>query len=159
MAAALACACKPATEMTDAQRTAIGDSVSAAYHALFASVATRNVDSILAFYAPGDAWVAAELGMVYPSSDSVRAAFRSFFGGLRAVEMTPDAPRVQVLGPTAAVATATFHGTATDTTGVTQELRAAYSAVYERRAEGWKIVQTHESVSMPAPPPAPARRR
>lgn len=158
--AMLGTACTPApAPMTDAQRTAIVDGVRAAHEALWASFPRLNVDSTMAFYVADDRVTVAELGMIYPSRDSVVKAIRAAWAGFRSISATPAEPRIMVLGPNAAVLTTTYVGSFTDTAGMTGEVRGAWSAVYHRSPDGWKVVQTHESMPVPAPSRAGARRR
>lgn len=160
VAVVLAAACKQVTqEITEVQRTAIADTVKAAHRALFASVSTRNTDSVMSFLVADDRLTWVESGMIYPSRDSVVRAVRSFFGGMRAVTVTSAEPKVMVLGRSAAVLTTTFRESFTDTAGATQQVTGAWSAVYHRTPSGWKIVQGHESYPVPMATPAAAPRR
>lgn len=159
-AAALAGACQPATqEMTEAQRTAVADSVRATNAALWALFPTGNVDSVMSYYVADQRLTVAELGMVYPTRDSMIAAARAFWGGIRSATVNGAEPAITVLALNAAVVTEAFEGTLTDTTGATMPIRGVWSGVYEHTGAGWKIVQSHESWPAPAPAPAPARRR
>jgi len=159
-AVVLASACRPAPKtLTEAQRTAIADTVRAEHEALWASFPRLNVDSTMAFYVSDDRLTVAELGMIYPSRDSVVRSIRAAWAGFSSISATPAVPRIMVLGPDAAVLTTTYVGSFTDTAGMTGEVRGAWSAVYHRTPDGWKVVQTHESMPVPVPPRAGARRR
>lgn len=59
-------------------------------------------------------------------------------------EVTHD--RVEVLGLDGAVASFRYAGQWTDTAGETRDIAAAVTLVFERRPEGWTVVQAHESL-------------
>jgi len=57
------------------------------------------------------------------------------------------------------VVTETWHGTITDTAGQAMDITGAYPAVWERVADGRKILAENNSYPMPAPQPALAKKR
>jgi uncharacterized protein (TIGR02246 family) len=156
---AVAAACQRSAPLTDAQRTAIADSIKQVDQQLFAALNARDVPKIMSFYVPGNDLISAEMGMIYPSRDSVDKAARAFYGTLKAANFVRDQQRIAVLAPTAAVMTETWHGTVTDSAGKSMDMKGAYTAVFERTADGWKIVAENNSAPMPMPQPAPAPAR
>lgn len=145
--------------LTDAERTALADSVKQMMGEFFAVLDARDVQKMWTYYVPGEELTTAENGMFYPSRDSIERAANAFWGSLRSADFTDDANRVQVLGRDVVIYTSQWHGAVTDTTGKTMEMRGAWSSVLQRRPEGWKIVQEHGSAPVPPPAPTPQGRR
>lgn len=56
-----------------------------------------------------------------------------------------------VLGPDAAVFTASFDWTGVDTSGAQAEVAGVWTTIWSRTDEGWKFVHGHESL-LPPPP-------
>lgn len=158
-AAMLGAACQANREMTDAEREAVVDSVKAAHQALFATVPSRNVDSIMAFFVGPDRLTWADEGVVF-SYDSLMQVIRTTLGSFRSLTLTSGQPKITVLAPDAAVLTTTFDETAIiDTIGTTIHLKGAWTAVYQHLDNRWLIGTVHESLPAPEPAPAAARRR
>jgi hypothetical protein len=78
--------------------------------------------------------------------DDVRRWMRS----LRQFNATYDHVHVQILSPTAAVATMLHHLRWTDTAGVPGEFNSAWTAVFRQVNGEWKIAYAHESRAVPA---------
>ena len=64
----------------------------------------------------------------------------------RTVHVAGPEPKVVVLGPHGAALTATFEETMTDTAGTQTVVHGAWTAIYERAGDGWKIIQAHQSI-------------
>jgi len=157
---ALAAACqRGAPPLTEAQRTAIADSVRQADDQLFAALNAKDVQRMMSFYVPGDDVISADAGMIYPSRDSLEKSSRAFWSSLKSVSIARDQQRIAVLAPKAVVVTETWHGTFTDSAGKSMDTKGAYTVVWERRDDGWKILAENNSYPMPAPQPAPAPTR
>ena len=157
-AAAVVAACQPAA-LSDAQRSEIADGVKAAHHALFASVTTRNADTVMSYFLPDDRLTWAMNGSVFPSHDSIMRTARAYFAAARSMTMTSAEPKITVLGPDAAALTTTFRESVTDTSGHTDQMTYAWTAVYQRELGAWKVMSVHESLLAPPPAPAVVRRR
>ncbi len=107
-----------------------------------------DADTALSYYAPKA--VVASDGRLYESFETFAQDVRAFYESLHEVHVAAwHEPRVQVLSDHAAVFTATVRWASTDTAGVRLDLRGVWTAVWLRRAEGWRIAVRHESF-MPA---------
>jgi ketosteroid isomerase-like protein len=143
--------------MTDAERTALADSVSQVVTQSFASFATNaTADNILGYYVNGDELVHAEYGMIYPTYDSLVKVIRAIWRPGATFKSTLDQKRVTVLDRDVVVFTALMNGTMKDSAGKETPVHEAWTAVYHRTLDGWKIAADHESTAPPAPP-APAK--
>ncbi len=159
-ALALAAACTmPQRPLTEAQRAALGDSVDQVAGRLMAAVATHpNVDTMLAYYVKGPDLVHAEYGMIYPTYDSLVKGARAFLGSVKSANFKFTDKHVTVLDRDVVVLTVMIGGTVTDTANRVTPVSEAWTMVFHRTSDGWKIAADHESVAPPAPP-APARKR
>jgi ketosteroid isomerase-like protein len=144
----------------DAQRAAIGDSVDQVATGMMTTVAAQpSADRFLANYVPGNAEVHAEYGMIYPTFDSLAKVVRAGFGQMKSFNLKLTDRRITVLDRDVVVLTGMIVGTVTDTANKVAPFREAWTAVFHRTADGWKIAADHESTAPPAPAPAPARKR
>jgi hypothetical protein len=156
-APAAGCSKAPAP-MTDAERTALGDSVSQVATGMMVSLATNaTADNILGYYVKGNELVHAEYGMIYPTYDSLVKAVRAMWRGGATLKGTLDQKRVTVLDRDVVVLTALINGTAKDSAGKETPFHEAWTTVYHRTPDGWKIAADHESTAPPAPAPTPAK--
>ncbi len=162
-ATALAAACSKApAPLTDAQRAALADSVGQIATQWLATFVTQpTVDKYLSHYVRGDELAHAEGGMIYPTYDSLVAGARAFFKTVTSMNFTLDHPRFTVLDRDVVVMTTMVTGTMKDTAGKeSPPSQEAWTAVWHRTPDGWKIAADHESMSPPTPPapPKPERR-
>lgn len=161
-AVALAAACTmPQRPLTEAQRAALGDSVDQVATGIMTTMAAQpSADRFLANYVPGNAEVHAEYGMIYPTFDSLAKVVRAGFGQMKAFNLKLTDRRITVLDRDVVVLTGMIVGTVTDTANEVAPFREAWTAVFHRTSDGWKIAADHESVAPPAPPtPAKPKRR
>jgi len=153
-------ACQPTERpISSAEQASIADSVTSQMDTLFAALNARSVDRLYALYAPGESLVTADNGTLVASRDSMERADRALFGSLRAVQFAEDGRKVQVLTRGVVVFTSAYHGTMTDSTGRATEMRGAWTGVWQRLPQGWRIVSQHGSMPAPAAPAAPGGRR
>jgi ketosteroid isomerase-like protein len=156
----LLAACQPKERpVSPAEQAAIADSVTNQVDTLFAALNARSADRMYALYVPGEALVTADNGKLVASRDSMERADRAFWGSLKAAQFVEDGRKIQVLARNVVVYTSAWHGTMTDSTGKAMEMRGAWSGVWQRLPEGWKVVQQHGSMPVPMPAPQPARGR
>jgi len=150
VASAFLAACQPTTtELADAEREAIRDTITQLADAAFEAFRALDIDRFMAPY--GSEFVWAENGALGTNRDSMVTAWGGVFASVR--EVTSGAwgdAHVNVLGPDAAVFSASFEWAGVDTAGVASALRGVWTTVWERTGDGWKIVQGHESY---LPPP------
>lgn len=136
-----ACEDRAAPALGTAQATAIEEAVRNTATELLHEV---DAAAVLSYYAPGP--TVASNGFLYPSFDSLAAELKGFYGTLREINLAVwDDIRVDVIGADAAVFTGTFRWSSTDTAGVRMELEGAWSAVFVRDDDRWKIRVRHES--------------
>jgi ketosteroid isomerase-like protein len=158
----LAAACSKApAPMTDAEKTALADSVGAVTNDLMASVAApataASVDKMMSHYVRGNDLVHAEYGTIYPTYDSLLKAVRTMMRPGSSYKMTLDQKKLTVLDRDVVVLTAMVNGVFKDSAGKEMPIHEAWMAVYHRTPDGWKIAADHESTAPPAPAPAPAK--
>lgn len=135
--------------VTDAQRTAIEDTIRALNKELFA--AAEQVDADLAFASFTDEHNAGfiNVGVFYPSLDSFVADFRDDFGRSQGQEIEVSETRVSVLASNAAVLATHGSFIATFKEGGTFESPFACTFVYAKVEEDWKVVHAHQSFPLP----------
>jgi hypothetical protein len=148
---ALIAGCQSAAPaLSDAQRTALADTVKQHVTAFFTSLAHPAPDSILAMYdSTGLVWGRSGSLLSY---DSVASGVRhTWQGGASALLGTSDV-NVLVLGPNAAVYSGVLSGQFHNSAGENRPVRAAVTLVLEREGNQWRIVAGHESVAPNARP-------
>jgi ketosteroid isomerase-like protein len=135
-------------ELDAAQRAAIEEAVR---QAAWQHLKSENAAVALSHYEP-DAILASN-GSLYPSFERFAEDAREFYRTLRQIDLAAwDEMHVQILGRDAAVLTATVRWSSIDTGGVRTDLKGVWTAVFVRRAEGWKICTRHESFEPVADP-------
>jgi hypothetical protein len=160
-AVALVATCAPPQRpLTDAQRAALGDSVDQVASRMMASFATQaTADHMLSFYVSGNELAHAEYGMIFPTYDSLVKAARAFWRPYKAVQLALSEKHLTVLDRDVVVLTAFISGTVTDSANQATPVREAWTAVFHRTSDGWKIAADHESMAPPAPAAKSARGR
>lgn len=137
-------ACRPADsdQMTAQREQAIADTLESL---------TETIDAAWSELEPGPyiAHYSDDAHVYYQGSHLARKQFekvvRQEMGAHQEYSTTMMDPQVEVLGPDAGVVSFRYEATAVDTAGDSQEVTAAVTAVFERRAGEWKVVQAHES--------------
>lgn len=150
MTLAFLAACQPATtEFTEEQRAAVADEVRQLADAFFEDFRTLDFEGAMAPWGSRIVW--AENGVMSANADSLTDAWRGVFASVERVTSGEWGEiQIDVLGPDGAVFTGSFDWTGVDTAGATVGAAGVWTTVWVRTAEGWKIVQGHESF-MPAP--------
>jgi hypothetical protein len=152
---AVACRGGAPQPLTDAQRTAITDSVRQMAADLAARVSAHGYRGFPAAMdsAPGYLW--GYNGFVaFPTFDSMVAWTRADPEPRVPEIFAWDDARVEALAPGVASFAARYTETRTDGAGKAQTDRGFFSAVAVHRAGGWKFTNAHTST---LPPPAPRR--
>lgn len=141
----VATACQPAaTELTEEQRAAIADTVRQLADTFFEDFRALDFDRAMAPYGSELVW--AENGVLAANRDSLDTAWRGLFASTQEVTSGDwGEVHVKVLGPDAAVFTATFDWAGVDTSGAQIGNPGVWTTVWLRTDEGWKIVHGHES--------------
>ncbi len=142
----LGCAQPTPSDLTDAQRAAVTDSILAitrgwadAANALDASrlASTITSDPELTFAADGS--------LLLIPHDSLISMYRSIYRGFRSMAFVWDTLRVSVLGPDAGVLSGAGHVAVTDTSGHTDRKGVAVTYVFARRGGRWQLLHGHAS--------------
>jgi hypothetical protein len=150
-------ACNRPQPLTDAQKTALADSVDQVAARMMASFAVHATpENYLSYYVRGNDWVHAEYGMVYPTYDSLVKAVRAFWRPGTSMRGSLSDKHFTVLSRDVVVLTAMIGATMRDSAGAEMPFREAWTAVFHRTADGWKIAADHESTAPPAATPQPS---
>ncbi|NIM49961.1 MAG: DUF3225 domain-containing protein [Gemmatimonadales bacterium] len=141
----VAAACQPATtELTEEQRAAIADTVRQLADTFFEDFRALDFDRAMAPWASELVW--AENGVLGANRDSLDTVWRGMFASIQEVTSGDwGEVHVKVLGPDAAVFSATFDWAGVDTSGAQIGTAGVWTTVWLRTDEGWKIVHGHES--------------
>ena len=146
--------------LSDAEKAAIADSVSAAAAQWMADLSKRpTVEGYAAAWAPGADILHAEKGLLITTRDSILGAARAVFATVTSFSARIREKRVIVLDRDLAVLGAMVDLATTNLAGKAWSGQEAYLAVFHRTPDGWKLVADHESFPEPAPAPAKRSRR
>lgn len=144
--------------MAPARRDAIADTlrrlITSAYDL---SAPGDPVSRLMSLYPATGEVVSASGGQVSTSRDSIELGLRSFWDNvgknMRDAKWTWGAMHIEVLAPDAAVVTTTYRVPHRTPRGEAHVFAGAWTAVFQRRAGRWVIVQEHLS-DVPAAMPA-----
>lgn len=158
LAAALLIACSPAgpREVPAAQRAAIADTLrSLLVGAYDLGKPGDAVARLMSLYPDSGRVISASGGQVSSSRDSLRAELAAFWENVGRNMRNPKwnwgQMHVDVLAPDAAVLTTTYSVPHRTPAGQPHVIAGAWTAVFQRRAGRWVIVQEHLSDLPPAP--------
>ena len=134
----------PATDDT----AAIGDTLRALIQRSYDFSQPNVVDRLMALYAEGEV-VSAAAGRVVTEPDSIRYQIDWFWNWIGQNMQQPrwewGETHVRVLSPSAAVLTAEYRIPHLTPDGRPHVVGGAWTAVFERRPAGWRIVHEHLS--------------
>lgn len=154
VALGLAAGCNTTVPMNDAERAAIADSVSQVAAQWMADLSKQpTVERYAAAFAPGADILHAEKGTLITTRDSILGAARAAFSTAASFSAVMKERRVLVPDRDVAVLGAQVDLAVKDSAGKEWSGREAWTAVFHRTPDGWKIVADHESFP---PEPAPA---
>ncbi len=145
---ALGAACQPRQPtLTEADRSAVVDSVRRIVTGVFAAASRRDAADYVSVYAADpDVHPAVWNGVAAPTLERLRATADSFYGAIAALETRASGEvRAIVLAPDAAAAEVPFTFTITTKSGKRVPGQGVTTVVLRKRAGAWKIVHTHES--------------
>jgi hypothetical protein len=140
-------ACQPPTpaRLTDAERSALADSVKQQVVNLFAALAHPVPDSILASYDSASlVWGRSGSLLHY---DSLAAGVRRTWGSGASAELGTSDATVKLLGRNGAVWSGIISGVYRHAGGKESDVRAAITLVLQRQDGQWRIVAGHESAA------------
>jgi len=150
-------ACQPAAAppLSAAQKQAIADTLEQKIAAAYDLSKPGVVQRMMSLYPDSGPVISAAAGRVTTSRDSLEAELQTFWkfvgSNMRDPRWVWEKKYVEVLSPTAAVLTATYHIPHIQPNGMPHDLAGAWTALFERRNGKWVIVQEHLSdVPMPA---------
>lgn len=141
-------ACGPSREaqLSDAERAAIQDTILTLWDETLAGIEEADAAKAYRLFSDRpDAWYIRD-GSLYPSIATAEREYAEGFKGISRQRREIDTLAVTVLGPSTAVLFSLGRFFATDTAGVTHPpLELAWSAVWRREDEGWRIANLHIS--------------
>ncbi len=145
---ALGAACQPRQPtVTEADRSAVVDTVRRIVAGVFAAASQRDAAGYVSVYAADpDVQPAVWNGVAASTLERVRATADSFYGAIAALETHASGEvRTIVLSPDAAAAEVPFTFTITTKAGKRVPGQGVTTVLLRKRAGAWKIVHTHES--------------
>lgn len=159
LAALAGCSPSQAAELTDAERTAIADTVRSESAAWESAVEQADANGILSYYSetPGAAIIRSEQDLI--SFEEMKNGLPTEFVRWRSQSVTPREQRLDVLARDVAAESAVGDWTSTDTTGTVLNRQYALSRVWIRRDNKWKIFHTYIDVRPAAIAPSQAAPR
>jgi ketosteroid isomerase-like protein len=157
LATAGAFACNSSATLSPSDRQAIVDSLTRQVKAAY-DLSKPNVEQrLLSLYPDTGRVVSAAGGSIVSNRDSLAAGIKYFWENVGVNMRQPrwiwDQMMFDVLSPTAAVMTATYHVPHTTPSGMPHVIGGAWTAVFQKRGSRWYVIQEHLS-DLPAPPMA-----
>jgi ketosteroid isomerase-like protein len=146
--ATCAIACQPtSTELTEGQRTAIKVTIELRMAEMANAGRALDADRIRAVYAESP--VSVFNGVIIEDFDARFELTRQFLGSLRSLEGSFRNVHLEVLASDAVVVTRNDDLSWTDTTGTEGELHTAWTGVFRRIDDEWRVIYSHESWPLP----------
>lgn len=150
-----AVACGGTQTVSAAQRQAIIDSLTRQVKAAY-DLSKPNVEQrLLSLYPPSGRVVSAASGQVLTSRDTLAMGIKAFWENVGVNMRQPkwiwDQMIWDVLSPTAAVMTATYHIPHLTPRNMPHVIGGAWTAVWQKRGNRWYVIQEHLSDLPPIP--------
>lgn len=150
-----AVACGDTQTVSAAQRQAIIDSLTRQVKAAY-DLSKPNVEQrLLSLYPPSGRVVSAASGQVLTSRDTLAMGIKAFWENVGVNMRQPkwiwDQMIWDVLSPTAAVMTATYHIPHLTPRNMPHVIGGAWTAVWQKRGNRWYVIQEHLSDLPPIP--------
>src|SRR5262249_575155 len=164
---ALATGCSSSLSSSDSQ--AIADSLSRQVKAAYDVTKPNLEQRLLSLYPESGRLVSAAGGQVITSRDTLAMGIKAFWDNVGVNMRQPkwiwDQMLFDVLSPTSAVMTATYHVPHLTPRNQPHTIGGAWTAVFEKRGSRWYVVQEHlsdlppmrDSAATPAPAAAPMK--
>ncbi|CAN5164876.1 hypothetical protein BH09GEM1_BH09GEM1_22890 [soil metagenome] len=155
LVAVFACATSESASISRAQRAAIADTLRVAITKAYDLTAPGDpVARLMSLYPSVGPVLSASGGQVTTSRDTLQAGIRAFWENVGRNMQNPKwtwgAMHVDVLAPDAAALTTTYSVSHLTPRGEPHVIAGAWTAVFQRRAGKWVIVQEHLSDVPPA---------
>ena len=141
-------ACQPPQQsLTEADRSAVADTVKRIATGVFAAASRRDAAGLVSgFAADPDAHPIVWNGVAQPTIERLRATADSFYGAIAGLESSASGEiGTMVLAPDAAAVEVPFTFTITTKSGKRVPGQGVATALLRKRAGAWKIVHWHES--------------
>src|SRR3954468_24810047 len=142
--AMMSCQTKP-TPLTDAQKTAIADSVKVVMQQVLESANKMDFRGALSYYSPDADARFMESGAIHASRDAMGDAYDQLGANLDMIKNQVDKWEVTVLGPDVAMVTLPIHITIKAKGRDAYDGQTVWSGVVQKRNGKWQVVQAHES--------------
>jgi hypothetical protein len=145
----LAVGCSSPNTVSDSERRAIIDSLTRQVTAAYDLSQPNVQEHLLSLYPPSGRIVSASGGQVITSRDTLALGIKAFWDNVGANMRQPkwiwDQMIFDVLSPTAAVMTATYHVPHLTPRNMPHTIGGAWTAVFQKRSGRWYIIQEHLS--------------
>ncbi|MEO7084680.1 MAG: hypothetical protein ABI442_11565 [Gemmatimonadaceae bacterium] len=149
LAALLAIGCSQPCAVSDTERRAIVDSLTRQVKAAYDLSQPNVPERLLSLYPPSGRIVSASAGEVITSRDTLALGIEAFWENVGVNMRQPkwiwDQMIFDVLSPSAAVMTATYHVPHLTPRNMPHTIGGAWTAVFEKRDGRWYIIQEHLS--------------
>jgi hypothetical protein len=144
--------------VSSSDRQAIVDSLTRQVKAAY-DVSKPDLEKrLLSLYPESGRVISASGGQVIASRDTLAMGIKAFWENVGANMRQPqwiwDQMLFDVLSPTTAVMTATYHVPHLTPRNEPHTIGGAWTAVFEKRGSRWYVIQEHLSDLAPLPPPA-----
>jgi hypothetical protein len=145
----LAASCAQPGTVSDSDRRAIVDSLTRQVKAAYDLSQPNVQEHLLSLYPPSGRVVSASGGQVITSRDTLALGIKAFWENvgvnMRQPKWVWDQMIFDVLSPTAAVMTATYHVPHLTPRNMPHTIGGAWTAVFQKRGDRWYIIQEHLS--------------
>ena len=145
----VASACASSATVSESERQAIADSLSRQVKAAYDVTKPGLEQRLLSLYPESGRVVSAAGGQVITSRDTLAMGINAFWQNVGANMREPkwiwDQMVFDVLSPTSAVMTATYHVPHFTPRNEAHTIAGAWTAVFEKRGSRWYVVQEHLS--------------
>ena len=145
---ALACASRPSS-MSEAEKTAIADSLKKIVVSAYDLSRPDPVASLMSLYPPSGRVLSASGGVVTTTRPELEKGIRAFWTYVGQNMKQPrwewTSMNVDVLAPDAAVMTSTYRIPHLTPMGMNHVIAGAWTAVFQKRDGRWEVIQEHLS--------------
>jgi uncharacterized protein (TIGR02246 family) len=139
------CTAAATPRMTDAERTAISDSIRAISGVFAQGVNALDVSKFAPYFANPQLTWAGDGQLMLMSPDSLMSLYRGVYRGFRRMDFAWDTLRVSVLNADAALLVGAGHYAVTDTSGQASSHGVAASYLFVRLDGQWRLAHGHAS--------------
>lgn len=148
-------ACGSSTSLSESERRSIVDSLTRQVKAAY-DLSSPDVEKrLLSLYPESGRVVSAAGGQVIGSRDTLALGIKAFWqnvgSNMRQPKWVWDQMLFDVLSPTSAVMTATYHVPHLTPRNQPHTIGGAWTAVFQKRGARWYVIQEHLSDLPPAP--------